>query len=125
MNKGNHEKMIVWQMADTLDVGVQRLLKTIPRHEYSLKGQIDSASDSIASNFVEGYYSGSVKEYLRFLRYARRSCAELQERIRRVNRKGYSSPAVVDTLIDQTIRTGYLLDRLIYSLLERKSSSPS
>lgn len=108
--------MIVWQMADRLDQGVQSLLRRIPKHEYSLRGQIDSASDSIGSNFVEGYYSGSPKEYVRFLKYSRRSCAELQERIRRIERKGYSTSGEISDLIDQIIKTGYLIDRLIYSL---------
>lgn len=54
-----HEKMIVWQNMDKLDVLVQKILKNIPRYEYKMKSQIDNASDSVSANFVEGYYSGS------------------------------------------------------------------
>ncbi|MBU0598519.1 four helix bundle protein [Patescibacteria group bacterium] len=81
---------------------------------------MDSTFDSIGSNFVEGYYAGSIKEYIRFLRYSRRSCADLQERVRRVTRKGYSSEDKIEKILDKIIKTGYLIDRLIYSLEGRK-----
>ncbi len=81
--------MIVWQNADRLDILVQQILKKIPKHEFKLREQIDSASDSIGANFVEGFYSGAIGEYIRFLKYARRSLGELQERVRRALRKGY------------------------------------
>lgn len=111
-----HKKMKVWQNADKLDVLVQNVLKKIPRNEYRLREQIDSASGSVTANFVEGYYSGSLLEYIRFTRYSKRSCGELNEHIRRVNRKGYiqdSEYAVFDKLASQTM---YLLNRLIYAL---------
>ncbi|RKX71842.1 hypothetical protein DRP53_00170 [candidate division WOR-3 bacterium] len=84
-----HEKMIVWQNIDKLDIIVQKILKRIPKHEFRMKSQIDNASDSIGANFVEGYYSGSLGEYLRFLHYSKRSIGELRERVRRIKRKGY------------------------------------
>lgn len=118
-NKQNHEKMIVWQMADRLDVLVQNILHRIPRHEFKIIGQIDSASDSIGSNFIEGYYSNSTKEYIRFCRYARRSCGELQERVRRLLRKGYINMKEHEEFSSVAIRTGYLFDRLLLSLEER------
>jgi four helix bundle protein len=90
-NKGGygHRKMVVWQNIDRIDILVQDILKRIPRTEFKLRSQIDNASDSVGANFVEGYYSGSLAEYLRFLRYSKRSLAELQERVRRTWRKGY------------------------------------
>lgn len=115
-NKQNHEKMIVWQMADKLDSIVQEILKKIPRTEFKLRSQIDSASDSIGSNFVEGYYSCSTREYLRFCRYSRRSCGELQERIRRALRKGYINTDDYKKFSEIVIKTGYLFDRLILSI---------
>ena len=66
-----YKKMIVWQMADKMDALVEHILKQIPRSEFKLREQLDSASDSVVSNFVEGYYSGSLAEYLRFCRYSK------------------------------------------------------
>jgi four helix bundle protein len=117
-----HEKMIVWQNMDRLDELVQKILKGIPKHEFKMKSQIDSASDSIGANFVEGYYSGSLGEYLRFLRYSKRSLGELRERVRRVKRKNYLKDCEFDDFDDCAVKTMYLLDRLIQSLKRKKQS---
>ena len=117
-----HRKMKVWQNIDQLDEFVQQILKRVPKYEFKTKSQIDNASDSIGANFVEGYYSGSIGEYIRFLRYSKRSLAELQERVRRILRKGYIDKKMFEEFDDLAIRTMYLLDRLIYSLQKYKES---
>jgi four helix bundle protein len=117
-NKASHEKLIAWQMADKLDIIVQEVLGRIPTYEYKTRKQIDTASDSIGSNIVEGYYSCSRKEFRRFLCYSRRSCAEVQERVRRVHRKKYIDDTLHEGFRDVCIKTGYIIDRLILSLEE-------
>ena len=112
---GNHEKLLVWKMADELDKIVQKILKQIPKNEYKLRSQIDNASDSIGSNITEGHYSGLVTEFVRFLRYSRRSCGELQERVRRVLRKGYIKEDLFNEFNEKAVKTGYMIDRLIQS----------
>ncbi len=114
--------MVVWQNMDRLDTLVQQILKHIPKSEFKMKSQIDSASDSIGANFVEGYYSGSLAEYLRFLHYSKRSLGELKERARRVKRKGFVTMNEYAHFDDCAIRTMYLLDRLIQSLKRKKHS---
>lgn len=101
-----HEKMVVWQNMDKLDEIVQKILKGIPQREFKMKSQIDSASDSIGANFVEGYYSGSL--------------GELRERIRRVKRKGYITYDRYEEFNDCAIKTMYLIDRLIQSLKNKQ-----
>ena len=110
--------MIIWQNIDKLDIIVQDILKHIPKNEYKTRSQIDNASDSIGSNFVEGYYSDSLGEYIRFEKYAKRSLAELQERIRKILRKGYINQKIYDEFDDLAIKMMYLFDRLITSLEE-------
>ena len=112
---GSHKKLIAWQMADQLDKVVQEILECIPKNEYKTRSQIDNCSDSVGSNIVEGHYSGLVKEFIRFLRYSRRSVGELQERVRRVLRKKYINEALFDKFEDIAIKTGYIIDRLIQS----------
>ncbi|MCX6739692.1 MAG: four helix bundle protein [Candidatus Parcubacteria bacterium] len=112
---GNHEKLIAWQMADQLDKIVQEILKFIPKNEYKLRSQVDNASDSVGSNIVEGHYSGLLGELIRFLRYSRRSVGELQERVRRVLRKGYINEELFKKFNEVAIKTGYIIDRLIQS----------
>lgn len=111
-----HQKMIVWQNIDRLDIIVQEVLRCIPKYEFKIRRQIDEASDSIGANFVEGYYSGSLAEYIRFNRYGKRSLGELRERVRRTVRKGYVSSTLFVKFEDCAIKTMYLFDRLIRSL---------
>ncbi len=118
-----HEKMIVWQNIDRLDIIVQNILKKLPKNEFKMKSQIDNASDSVGANFVEGYYSGSLLEYLRFLRYSKRSLGELRERVHRVKRKGYLNDTEFATFDNCAIGTMYLLDRLIRSLVAKHNNS--
>ncbi len=115
-----HKNMVVWQSIDELDMIVQKLLKNIPSNEYRLRSQIDSASDSIGANFVEGYYSGFLPEYIRFLTYSRRSLGELQERVRRVLRKGYLKEDEYGNFDERASKTMFLLNRLIYSLKKKR-----
>jgi len=117
-----HQKMKVWQNVDCLDEQVQLLLEKIPRFEYKIRSQIDSASDSVGANFVEGYYSGSVSEYIRFCRYGKRSLGELQERVRRALRKGYFSETELMGFNDLSIKTMFMFDRLIRALEIKRAS---
>jgi len=121
LNYGNHEKLIAWQMADKLDEIVQEILKSVPRNEFVIRRQLDSASDSVGSNIVEGYYSGTIPEFIRFLRYARRSCGEVQERIMRIKRKGLLNEDLHKKFKPHCIKTGYIIDRLISSLCDKIS----
>jgi len=114
-----HKKMIVWQMADKLDALIQKVLEKIPRMEFKLREQLDSASDSIVSNFVEGYYSNSLAEYIRFCRYSKRSVGEVQQRMRRILRKRYVAENEFAEIDSVAGRTMYLFDRLM-DALERK-----
>ncbi len=122
-NNYGHKKMIVWQSIDELDIIVQEILKSVPKNEFKLKSQIDNASDSIGSNFVEGYYSGYIAEYIRFLRMSKRSNGELQERVRRAKRKGYiRNEDLYNKFEDRAIKTMYLLDRTIQSLEKKRKN---
>ena len=127
--------MIVWQSIDELDILVQDILCNVPRNEFKMRSQIDNASASVGANFVEGYYSGFLPEYIRFLTYSRRSLGELQERVRRVLRKGYinerhllptdlTAPVFFELKYsefdERACKTMYLLNRLIYSLEEKR-----
>lgn len=117
-----YKKMIVWQSIDELDMIVQSVLKKIPKNEFKIRSQIDNASASVGANFVEGYYSGFLPEYIRFLTYSRRSLGELQERVRRVLRKGYIVEIEYGKFDERACKTMYLLNRLIYSLKDKKES---
>jgi four helix bundle protein len=114
-----HQKMKIWQNIDDLDIVVQAILKKVPRTEFKVRSQIDGASDSVGSNFVEGYYSATTAEYLRFLSYGKRSLGEVHERVRRLLRKGYIIGCDYDQFNDLAIRTMFMFDRLMQALRYR------
>ena len=116
-----HKKMIVWQMADKLDLIVESILRKIPRTAFKLREQLDSASDSVVSNFVEGYYSGSLAEYIRFCKYSKRSLAEVQHRITRVLRKDYIGKQEYLKADEIAGKTMYLFNRLLDSLEKKRA----
>lgn len=117
-----HKNMIVWQSIDQLDTLVQNIIKKIPRCELKMRSQIDNASDSIGANFIEGYYSGFLPEYIRFLSYSRRSLGELQERVRRLLRKGHIDEKEYNEFDERASKTMFLLNRLVYSLKRKRDN---
>ncbi len=121
-----HRKMVVWKNLDELERLVRtQIIKQIPKNNYNLHDQIDRATSSAVANFIEGYYSGTLKEYLRFLGYSRRSLAELQDWITRVHYNGLIAEPLYLQFDDLAIRTLYLHSRLNYALRNKLSNPPS
>ncbi|MDD4179460.1 MAG: four helix bundle protein [Candidatus Margulisbacteria bacterium] len=115
-----HRKMIVWQNLDKAEFFIrQRVLPSIPKYKYSMIDQIDRSCSSSVANFIEGYYSGAIKEYLRFLSYSKRSMAELQDWVRRSHYDRFITAELFQEFDDLAIRTIYLLNRLISSLKQK------
>ena len=72
-------RLLVWQRAHGLVLGVRRAIRTFPRSERgSLKSQMTNAAESIAFNIVEGCGSTSSKEFARFLDISIKSTCELE-----------------------------------------------
>jgi four helix bundle protein len=124
-NMYGHRRMVVWQNLDRIEMLVQRkILKLIPNKKFQLIDQIDRACSSCGANFIEGYYSGSIKEYVRFLSYSKRSLAELQDWVRRAFYKGFVPEQIYLEFDDLAIKTMFLLNRLINSLRLKSRNSP-
>jgi len=114
-----HMKMRVWQNADKLDTVIYKLSKKIPRLQYKLVQQVTRASNSVVANFVEGYYSCSTKEYVRFTKYSKRSLGEVMEHLRGFKRRNYISEKEYHETITLCWQTMYLIDRLLKSLYKK------
>jgi four helix bundle protein len=72
-------RLLVWQRAHGLVLGVRRGIRKFPRSERgSLKSQMTNAAESIAFNIVEGCGSTSSKEFARFLDISIKSTCELE-----------------------------------------------
>ena len=69
-------------MARELTLKVYKLTKKPEfARDYGLKGQIQDAAGSTMHNIAEGFDSESNPEFVRFLRYAKRSCTEVQSEL--------------------------------------------
>ena len=82
MKTERFEDIEAWQLARELTRKVYRLTKK-PGFEkdYGLKKQIQDAAGSSMHNIAEGFDSETNPEFIRFLRYAKRSCTEVQSEL--------------------------------------------
>ena len=71
-----------WQLARELTQTVYGLTKKPDfAKDYGLKRQIQDAAGSSMHNIAEGFDSETNAEFIRFLRYAKRSCTEVQSEL--------------------------------------------
>ena len=76
------EDIEAWQLARELTRNVYVLTKkTKFSRDFGLRGQIQDAAGSSMHNIAEGFDSETNPEFLRFLRYAKRSCTEVQSEL--------------------------------------------
>jgi four helix bundle protein len=88
------ENIEAWQLARDLTRKVYSLTKErMFSRDFGLKGQIQSAAGSAMHNIAEGFDSESTSEFIRFLRYAKRSCTEVQSELHVALDQGYISNA--------------------------------
>jgi four helix bundle protein len=74
--------LVAWQRAMALSRLVYRVTAKMPETErFGLTMQMRRASVSVPSNIAEGYARQSLPEYVRFLRIARASLAELDTQL--------------------------------------------
>ena len=82
-----------WQLARELTRKVYRLTKKPGfTKDYGLKRQIQDAAGSSMHNIAEGFDSETNAEFIRFLRYAKRSCTEVQSELYVALDEEYISP---------------------------------
>jgi len=76
------EDIEAWQLARELTHKVYHLTKKPEfARDFGLKRQIQEAAGSSMHNIAEGFYSETNPEFVRFLRYAKRSCTEVQSEL--------------------------------------------
>lgn len=76
------EDIEAWQLARELTNKVYKLTKKPESaRDFGLKGQIQKAAGSSMHNIAEGFDSETNTEFIRFLRYAKRSCTEVQSEL--------------------------------------------
>jgi len=100
------EDIEAWQLARELTQKVYRLTKKPEfAKDYGLKRQIQDAAGSSMHNIAEGFDSETNAEFIRFLRYAKRSCTEVQSELYVALDEDYLSPNEFKDVYEQARRT--------------------
>ena len=100
------EDIEAWQLARELTQKVYCLgRKSKFAKDYGLKRQIQDAAGSSMHNIAEGFDSETNAEFIRFLRYAKRSCSEVQSELYVALDEGYISADEFKDVYEQARRT--------------------
>jgi four helix bundle protein len=117
-----------WQRARQLTRKGYRLTKKPGcARDYGLKRQIQDAAGSSMHNIAEDFDSETNAEFIRFLRYAKRSCTEVQSELYVSLDEEYISPNEFKDVYEQARRTRAAIRGFINYLKkyqERKVTNP-
>jgi four helix bundle protein len=115
------EDIEAWQLARVLTQKVYRLTKKPEfSKDYGLKQQIQDAAGSSMHNTAEGFDSETNADFIRFLRYAKRSCTEVQSELYVALDEGYISQEEFNDVYRQAARTRAAIRGFINYLTEYK-----
>ena len=119
------EDIEAWQLARELTRKVYSLTKkTRFSRDYGLMKQIQDAAGSSIHNIAEGFDSETNPEFVRFLRYAKRSCSEVQSELYVAFDQQYISNAEFQDVYDHAGRTRAAIRGFVKYLLSYKQSQP-
>jgi four helix bundle protein len=118
MKIGRFEEIEAWQLARELTKKVYALTnKSKFARDYGLMRQIQNAAGSAMHNIAEGFDSDTNAEFLRFLRYAKRSCSEVQSQLYIALDQKYISEAEFQDVYEHAGRTRATIRGFIKYLL--------
>lgn len=108
-----------WQKARALANAVYSLTSNPSfNRDFRLRDQIQGAAGSVMHNIAEGFDAGSDAEFIRFLKYARRSASEVQSQLYLALDQGYVTEAQMHTTYDLATEAKRLINGLISYLHE-------
>ena len=112
------EDIEAWQLARELTRKVYGLTKKAKfARDFGLRGQIQDAAGSSMHNITEGFDSETSPEFVRFLRYAKRSCTEVQSELYVAVDQQYITRADFQDVYDHAGRTRAAIRGFIKYLL--------
>ena len=124
------EDIEAWQLARELTRKVYNLTKK-PKfaRNFGLKGQIQEAAGSSMHNIAEGFDSETNPEFVRFLRYAKRSCTEVQSELYVALDQQYITKSEFQDVYDHAGRAraairGFIKYLMAYERDQRKKGNP-
>ena len=124
------EDIEAWQLARELTRKVYNLTRKPEfARDFGLKGQIQDAAGSTLHNIAEGFDSETNPEFVRFLRYAKRSCTEVQSELYVASDQQYITNPEFQDVYDHAGRTraairGFIKYLVSYERDQRNKSNP-
>jgi four helix bundle protein len=114
------EDLEVWRQARILVREINRITAQPPiARDFGLKDQMRRAALSVMSNIAEGFESNSPKMFIRYLRIAKASLAEVRSQLYAALDAELIQPAIQNELMLRTEELGRMLRGLITSLTRR------
>jgi four helix bundle protein len=100
------EEIEGWQLARELTKRVYAVAMHGPfAKDFGLRDQITRAAGSVMHNIAEGFDGGSNAEFVKFLRYAQRSCSEVQSQLYVALDQAYISQDEFDAIYEHAAKT--------------------
>ncbi len=110
----NFEDLNAWQKARELAGYVYALTRKEKfSRDFGLRNQIQEAAGSVMHNIAEGFESGSDPEFVRFLKYSRRSASEVQSEAYLALDRKYINEQTFQTIYDKATETKRLINAFI------------
>jgi four helix bundle protein len=119
----SYKDLVAWKKGMELVKGIYDATDSFPQHEtYGLVSQLRRAAVSIPSNIAEGQAHYTNPQFVRFLRHARGSLAEIETQLLIALDRGYILKPRSEELFSQMDELGRILSGLIKSM--RRADEP-
>jgi len=110
----------VWQASISLALDVYAVSATFPKAElFAMTQQFRRAAIPVPSNIAEGHARGGTREFIRFIRIARGSLAEIETQLVLAGKLDFVETAEVDRIAKRLDNISRMLRRLEQSLRNR------
>jgi four helix bundle protein len=123
MKVNRFEDLECWQEARKLVKMVYRSIKSSKafQSDYRLRDQSTGAAISVMNNISEGWASQSNAEFIKFLKYSRRSCAEVQSCFYVAIDQEYITEIILNEIFNQATKVIMIIDGLLRYLRSQRS----
>lgn len=126
MPQNGYKDLIAWQKAMELVDMIYDVTEGFPSNEqFGLVSQLRRAAVSVPSDIAEGKAHYSNRDFVRFLRHARGSLAEIETQVLIAQRRKFLPDSEMPKLVRQLDELGRILSGLINSLKEQESPQDS
>jgi len=121
MSQSGYKDLIAWQKGMELVAVIYDATEGFPsKEQFGLVSQLRRAAVSVPSNIAEGKAHYSNREFVRFLRHARGSLAEIETQVLIAQQRQFISGEVTAKLTQKLDELGRILSGLINSLKARE-----